>query len=159
MPKVTEPDYRTIEGLKTHPLFLLLSAKQQEFVLAFIQLKGNRAAAASQVYSARKPDAVGMRALRTSYIRQLLALYYGYDVDQSRMGKQELVGLIAARLRKAQTSDTTFNRLVENYLELTGGRKRPAGRPSNDEQEDHAADAEPDIDALVRAAEAKKKTT
>jgi hypothetical protein len=158
MPKVIEPNYQTVEGLKTHPIFKLLSAKQQEFVLAYIELKGDRAAAAAKVYSAKKPDAVGMRAARTLYIRKLLAIYYGYDLDQTRMGKQELIGLISARIRKADTSDTTFNKLVDNYLELTGVRRKlPPGRPTRDEENDRAADAEPDIDALVRAAEAEKK--
>lgn len=152
------PDYKTVEGLKLHPLFQLLSRKQQEFVLAFIELKGDRVAAAKQVYSAKKPDAVAMRALRTAYIRQLLAIHYGYDADQARMTKTELAGLIAARLRKISTSDRSFAELAGCLLDLSLGRKhaKKRGRPTNEETAEHEEDAEVNIDEYVREMEANK---
>jgi len=153
-----EPDYKTLDGLKSHPLFQLLSKKQQTFVVAFIESKGDRMFAAKQAYGGRgkRPDQIAMRAMRTAYIRQLLALFYGYNVDQSRMGKLELIGLVAARLRKADVNDAAFCKLVDHYIELTE-RPRKTGREDQATEEKNAVDAEPDIDALVQQIEQKRK--
>jgi hypothetical protein len=156
-----KPNYQTVEGLKQHPLYLLLTDKQQKFVLAYIELKGDRVEAARVAYGGKKPQLAAIRALNTAYIRDLLATFYGYKQDLVPMGKQELKTLIAARLRKGTCSDGTFGRLTDHLIELSGwGRsKRNAGlgRPPESERETIAVESIPEVDALVRQIEAAKK--
>src|ERR1700723_2264612 len=100
MPK--GPAYRDIESLKTHPLYGLLSSNQQTFLLTYIETNCDRQAAVKAAYGEQKNETTAMRLLRNSYIRQLVAIYFGYEMEQAPMGKTELLGLIAARLRNSE---------------------------------------------------------
>jgi phage terminase small subunit len=156
-PEVGGPDYRTLEGLVQHPLYQLLTLRQQAFVRAFIESKGNREFAVKQAgLSSKRPDVEAMKQLRTAYIRKLIATYYGYDVDQTPMSRTELAGLIAARLRMPGIKDTDFRHLSEQLISLMEHR-RHRGRPRKDEGEQVAQDAESEIDKLVKQIEKEKQ--
>jgi hypothetical protein len=152
-------DYRTVEGLRTHPLFQMLTTKQQDFLLTYIETNGDRIAAVTKVYGSKKPDQIGMRVMRTTYIRKLIAIYYGYEIDQVPMGKKELAGLIAARLRRANIRDEIFTRLTDYFMELTFRKKtlKHPGRPTDEEREKTLEEGEENIDRLVQAIEREKR--
>ncbi|MFZ1973850.1 MAG: hypothetical protein WAU89_13450 [Candidatus Acidiferrales bacterium] len=151
------PDYQTLDGLQKHPLFHLLTSGQQVFLVAYIENGGDRVAAASKAFKTENPDKRATRAMQSSYLRKLIALFYGFEADQGPMNKTELLGLIAARLRKPTTGDAAFSKLVDNFVDLTVKRGGKRGRPTNEENESNAEDAEPNIDELVKQAEAQKK--
>ena len=155
---VTEetPNYRTLEGLKQHPLFNLLTARQQKFLVAYIENNGDREAAVrSAGFRTRngKFDQEAMRLLRSAYIRKLTAIFYGYNIDQAPMSRQELIGLISARLRKPEASDTIFSRLVDQFLELSQRNRKKQGRPTTEEGIENNDASADHIDKLVQQLE------
>jgi hypothetical protein len=152
-----DPKYKTLEGLKTHPLFQLLTLKQQVFVTTYIETNGDREQAVIKAgFRTTKNDVVAMRQIRSTYVRKLLSLYYGYDLEESRMSRTELSGLIAARLRKASLNNRDFTKLADQMMELNWQKKGP-GRPSKQETKDNAADSDQTIDGLVRQIEKERK--
>lgn len=155
--KLQEP--QSLDDLKAHPLFKLLTTKQQQFVLVYIELGGDRVAAVKRVYGENKGEPLAMRCIRTAHIRKLIAFYYGYEVDQASMGKPELAMLISARLRRPETNDSTFVRLAECFLELISRKRnlKKTGRPRKEESEDVLEQGEPEIDDMVRLIEAKNQ--
>lgn len=149
-------DYQTPEGLQKHPLFHMLTTGQQVFLLTYIENGGDRQAAASKAFRTSNPDRRAMRAMQSSYLRKLIALYYGFESDQGPMNRTELLGLIAARLRNSGTNDASFSKLVDNFVDLTMHKRSNRGRTSAAESAQNAEEAEPSIDELVKIAEAKK---
>jgi hypothetical protein len=153
-PKRWKQNYQTIEGIKRHPRFDLLTPKQQTFLLRYLET-GDKTAAASAAYNAKNPDGVAMRELRKANMRALVSIFHGYTNDLAPMTKTELVSLIAARLRRTETSDTAFINLVDTYSELVLGKK--PGRPNREEQEKLTEQGVQNIDELVKQIESEKK--
>jgi hypothetical protein len=143
-----EKDYRTIIGIKTHPLYDLLTDKQQVFLVTYLE-SGDRLKAAQTAYGLAKKDATAAKVLRTSYIRELVATFYGYQVDVMPMSKPEISGLLASHLRKAKTGQE-FGNLMKYWLILTGRIRKV----KKDEPE---PDTVTDVDALVKKLEQEGK--
>jgi hypothetical protein len=164
---IVAPDYQTLEGIQKHPLFTLLTGKQQVFVVEYIRSGGDRLKAEKVAYNSKKPAVTAMRCLRTAYVRKLIAVYYGYEQDLTPMGKQEMLGLIAARLRRPSLPDKEFRSLAGMWLLLKAGNKRQSAVKSSlkrgvveagvaIEEEDYADEAV-NLDALVAQIEAERK--
>jgi len=157
--QVNENQYQTIEGLQTHPRFKLLTTNQQKFLLAYIKFDGDREKAAKEVSDSRNPARAADKWMNSIKVRELLAIYYGYEADTLPMTRAELKGLIAARIRQPETEARDFVNLVKQYLELTSSKKPKAtGRPTIEEMEENAEESKVDIDALVAAIEKQKKS-
>jgi len=162
-----KPDYSSLEGLKLHPLWSLLTRKQALFLEAYISNGGDRFQAVRDSYGQKgNLDVTAMRLLRNGYVRKLVAIHYGYSQDLGPIGKKELTDLVAARLRKENLQDTVFTRLVEYILILRGWKK--FGRHEGGQQivnqeslEERLRDRDlvgaEEIDALVKQIEAGKK--
>lgn len=165
--EITE-NYQTIEGLKKHPLFALLTSKQQKFLIAFIESNGDRhfaAKTALQAKEGRSAETASVRMLRVTGLRKLLSVYYGYEAEQSPMTRSEFTGLIAARLRKVELRDATFTRLAEIFIEQKNWKRKSDPRreeilgdvlPKESDTEPVAA-AELSVDDLVRKLEEERK--
>lgn len=152
-------DYQTIEGIKQHPLYQLLSAMQQVFLITYLETKGDRNAAVNKAgFKAKSKDVVAMRKLRSPYVRKLVSVYYGYANEQSPMTKTELAGLIAGRLRKADISDSAFAKLSEHLIELNHRKKPVMGRPSKDEVEQIQQQGDSTVDELVKQIEKERQS-
>ena len=170
---VVEPehDYRTIDGLKKHPLYQLLTARQQTFLIHFIESNGDRLFAARKCMKSGTDDSAqraAVRMLRTVYVRKLIALYFGYDVEQAPMSRTEFNGLIASRLRKPELRDLVFVRLAELLVESKHwNRKRDERReeslgkviPKDGDSKPPVEYDELTIDDLVRKIEEGKRGT
>jgi hypothetical protein len=163
MPK---PDYHTIEGIKLHPLFLFLTAKQQVFLTHYLATQ-NRIEASRKAYGEKTPELISLRTLRSSVVRQLIAIYYGFDPDCVPVSRVEVVGLITKRLRDPDLDDKLFVRLLDHLLNLKVNR--PKGLKYKKAQ-DPIADAvmevpeqpgeditDESIDQLVKRLEAERK--
>lgn len=159
--ETTEANYRTVEGIKTHPLYRLITTKQQQFLIAYIESSGDRAHAAEVAYAAAKPDLTGKKVLQSAYVRELIAAYYGYKADMTAMNKSELIGLISARLRRGDCPHAVFNSLADKLIILTSRKPKNngGGRPKNSEREGIALEAVPEIDALVKQIEEEQRKT
>jgi hypothetical protein len=152
-----DPQYKTLDGLKTHPMFQLLTLKQQVFVITYIETNCDKVKAVTAAgFITTKPDVVAMRQMRSTYVRKLLSIYYGYDLEQSRMTRTELSGLIAARLRKPNLANKDFAKLADQMMELNW-QKRGPGRPTKQETKDSTAGSDQTIDGLVRQIEKERK--
>ena len=154
MPKAS---WRDLDGIKTHPLFKNLNEKQQAFFVAYIESNCDRRVAVDASYGEGKSIALASKMLGVASIRQLVALYFGYEVDQAPMGKTELLGLISARLRNTESKDSDFAKLADCFLEVKGSRAGKAGRPSKEDSEEIEEAAEENVNELVLEVERKVK--
>lgn len=162
-----EQDYHTLAGIQKHPLFDLLTAKQQVFLVEYIKSSGDRLQAEKVAYNSKKPDVTAMRLLRTTYVRKLIAIYHGYEQDLTPMGRQELLGLIAARLRRPSLSDKDFRSLTGMWLLLKAGTKRQKAlrqdlkrgfsEPVVRNEESFDDEVIPTVESLVAQIEAERK--
>ena len=156
----------SLEQLKQHAFWQFLTPKQARFLEHYIENRGNYVLAAEQ--AGFKSNTAAYRLLRSTYIRKLLALYQGIDDDFMVMGKAELVGIIAARLRRGDLSDLTMLRLMEMLTTLRGWRiKSTKGAALNaakgvdlnatKEKLQDPSIGEDEIDVLVRQLEEERK--
>lgn len=119
----SDPQYRTLAGLKTHPLWHQLTAKQQNFLIAYIET-GDRRKAIEAVFEFTTEDAMELHASRLlgNYaIKHLLAAYYGYELTGEAIKKQEFLQLISDRLRNPHTNASQFVVLARIAHDLMGG--------------------------------------
>lgn len=163
--KIRVLKYRTVEGLQTHPLFMMLTTAQQCFVIEYIT-HGHKEEAVHRAFpNNKRADIKAIQLLRNQYIRELLSDHYGYSMDRAPLGRQELMGLIANRLRDPGTHNTEFNKLSELFLSL---RQKPQKYPRvvpvvepEEEKEPEEIEPEPEeiptIDDLVRRIESERK--
>lgn len=153
------PDYQTIEGLKQHPLYGLLTGKQQDFLISYLETKGDRSKAIIAAgFKNRRSDVAAMRMLRSAYVRKLISIYYGYEFDQAPMTKGELSGLISARLRDSKVSDAMFSRLTDSFIELNFLKRPKMGRPTLEEAEEVMDAGTQSVNDLVHQIEQERKT-
>lgn len=121
----SDPQYRTLKGLATHPLWHQLTAKQQNFLTAYIET-GDRRKAVAEVFEFTTEDAMELHASRLlgNYaIKHLLAAYYGYELIGEPLKKQEFLQLISDRLRNPHTNASQFIVLARIAHDLMGGAK------------------------------------
>jgi hypothetical protein len=148
--------FQTVEGIQTHPLFKLLSVKQQRFLVRLLETNGDKLAAVEAIGSDTKhPEIVAMRMIKGANISKLLNIYYGYSFQQSPMSKSELLSILATRLRNPKLKDIDFQRLVQQYTELAFPKKEKPTKASSD---DNSQDAEPSINDLVLQLEKQNKS-
>ena len=151
-------DYKTVEGIKQHPIFLLLTAKQQKFFLTYIETGGDREAAVIQAgFRTKRNDVVAMRQLRSVYVRKLISIFYGYELEQAAMSKSELTGLIAARLRQPNIKNSDFRHLSDQLIELSYRKRQKVGHPHKKEMEQQTEDGAVAIDELVKKIEQERR--
>jgi phage terminase small subunit len=150
--------YKTIDGLKTHPLYGQLSEKQQKFLISYLENNGNRTLAASAAYVTDKPQSMGLKLLRHPVISKLIAIYHDYGIPNVPMSKTELIGLIAGRLRDEKTSGKDFVALVTQYVEIALNNRSLKKKMSEEtEVSETPQEPEVDIDTLVRQLEKKPR--
>ncbi len=155
LPALIDKEQRLL-SIQEHPLWHILTEKQREFLLAYLTT-GDKEAAVKTCYkvgtrqdgAANYPSTQANRLLRHKHIRKLVAIYFGYEADlqQSRMTKEETIGLIADRLRNPKTSTHDFARLMDQLLEVTNRGKRVSVEAKDEEPE---PDNLTDVDKIVR---------
>jgi hypothetical protein len=150
MTEEVKPDYKTLEGLKKHPMYQQLTDNQRLFLIAYIESDGNRNLATAKVSKTARPDLYAIRNLRLPNIKALLVAYYGKTEDVTPLNKTELKQMLVARLRNPECSDRTFILLLDQYRSLVGTKAPRTGpelvRPQVDT-----------IDTLVQQIEAQRK--
>lgn len=155
-----------IELIKRHPLFHGLTNRKKNFVLAYIESNGDLVGAVDKSYrckSHKSSDSQGRKLLRTFEIRNLLALYYGYDIAGSPMTRDEALGIISARIRNRQISHKEFKELWDRLTEQTGWKPRRRSFEDRDDEEEEIPNPsiEPEkelsVEALVLELESRQK--
>jgi hypothetical protein len=150
----------TVEELKAHPLFGVLTERQKNFILAFISNGGDIAAAILTAgFSTKRPQLVGRRVMGSAYVRKLLSLYYGYTLENVQMSRLELAGLIAARLRDPKIGHNYFKNLATLWMEIALKPKNGGTIPKTKNIEDALVENEASIDDLVKQIEKQQKET
>jgi len=162
-------EYKTIEGIKKHPIFYRLmkfSPRKAQFFLEFITTK-DRMAAVKKVYGEFRDDKkADLRAYRLLYldgsIRQLYEAYSSRPIEKCPvLTKSEFAELISARLRSRQATSHEFLILARVLLTLNPWRGRHKGKKAKstpvvrEPDEDGIEDDGSDVFALARKLEKK----
>jgi len=152
-------DYRTLEGIKKHPVYHLLTVKQQKFLDIYLETGGDRLRAAALAFTSNNnTDLSATRALSSAYTRELIAIYYGYRADLIPMSKDELLGILTARIRTEKDNRILVG-LVDKYVKLTERKKRTPkkGRPTNETLLENSDIGSSEIDEIVRQIEEERR--
>jgi hypothetical protein len=120
----------TLSEVKSHPLFVQLTEKQQAFVIAYIETQDKVASIKTAGYSCKldkTADMLARKNLKHPVIKQLVAMGLGYETDGGLMSKSELMLRMSEAIRvTGNTSE--FSRLCILYTYLRGWAK-PEGMP------------------------------
>jgi len=117
------PDYTTVEGLKQHPLFVRLKLKKQRWLLAYIELKGDRIAATRAVTACRTHNSLAVeasRCLADSAVRQLIRIHYGCEMEPLPANKKRFVGALTEKLSDPTLSTAEFERIARLAANIAG---------------------------------------
>lgn len=167
-PKPLPPDYKTIEGLIVHPLWITLTYRQQRFVLEYIGNGKDKMKAAKAAYKCKNDKAAedqGGRILRMVFVRKLLAAFYDYELEAMPMSRQEYVALVATRMRDPNTKAGDFATLAKMMADLRDWDK-PKKKPKPEAEievpepvvePEKPLEPEPDLDALIIKIEQERK--
>jgi hypothetical protein len=157
-PKV---DADKLNELQQHPLFFQLTLKQQDFLLRFVEFKGNGRRAAKAVFKAKDDKSADYQArklLRRWQIRKLLALYGKFTFEGYLITRDEALHLISEKLRDGRLDTKAFVELMRFTSKLQGweDRQNSTAMPEsddNDEGTDTDAFSDDDVNRMVQELE------
>lgn len=142
--------YRNINGIKKHPLWHQLTSKQQNFLIAYIETLDRVQAVEKAGYEFSTEDAAELHATRllsNFAVKNLLAAYFGYELQGEILKKEEFLRLLSDRLRNPHTKTSEFVVMARITSELMLGKRGPGkSRPTNQS-----------VDDLVQAIEKARK--
>lgn len=153
------PEFRNFAALVKNPLWKQLTDKQKKFVEVYLDTDKDHLAAtrgSHTVQTEESANSIGLRLLKHPAIRQLLGLFYGYDLEGGLVNRSEFLLLLADRLRDVRTPSSDWKSLAQMYRAMRGWKLRnpPAvGRPKENPTEDKSVKAS-DLDEMVRRMEA-----
>lgn len=128
-------DYKTLKGLRTHPLYRQLTDPQRLFLDEYIKSGYKRVQAARAAYtcsSDKSAATLASRILQLPAIKKLLAIHGDYEQVGPAMRKQEFLEAISNRLRSHRLGDQSFIKLATLLAELQGwtaARRESASDP------------------------------
>lgn len=156
----------TVEQIKAHPLFLVITTKQQQFVLAYLASR-DRLIAAKETWNCADDDSASVfanRALSKPAVQALIGLYFGIGATGGPMGRTELRSLFASRLRSKDLSNSEFIKLAYAMQTLTGAGRLYLGAKPGPRKNKPATESNPDplavpldMDVLVREIEKQRE--
>lgn len=145
-----DPKYKTIEGLRTHPLWHQLTVKQKTFLEQYIET-GDRIQAIRSAFDFKTDkgaDLHATRVLKNYAVKTLLAVYYGYEVLGEPLKRQEFLQLVSDRLRDPHIKNSEFCSLARVAADLMAAKPLPQRKVKEDS-------LSPDV--LIRRIEADRK--
>jgi hypothetical protein len=116
-------NYRTLEGIQTHPLFTQLTVRQRKFLLTYIETNGDKEAAVKASYEFNTKVAAEVhvsRVLGNRNIRTLLGAYYGTELPTKPLTQNETEELLSERLRDRKIAIVYFLPMIKLYTQLRG---------------------------------------
>jgi hypothetical protein len=143
------------EKLKSHPMFVMLTARQANFVLAFIETGGNGIKAVKKVYNCKtdkSAEAQSRVLLRDWRVRKILGWWGNIPLDGSYVGRAEALQLISDRLRDPKTDPKSFTHLMILTWKLQGWMPR-ANTAKMTRSVATGGNSDADIDSLVQQME------
>jgi hypothetical protein len=154
-------DADKLEALKQHPLFGQLTLKQQDFLLRYIEYKGNGRRAAKTVFKTKddkSADYQSRKLLRRWEVRKLLTVYGKFSFEGYLMNRDEALHLISEKLRDA-IDIKSFVDLMRFLSKLQGweDRKIAPDADADDEGEDTASISDDDVQRMVLGMEKARK--
>jgi hypothetical protein len=165
----SDPRYKgNLDALKEHPLYALLTPKQQAWTVAYIETRDPEESSlrSGNFNSNHAARMSGLRNLRDFRIKHLVCEYDGIapELDQSRMTDRELEHLVTMRLRSGMVADSTFMSMADGMLDLRKWRRakkhyKPLGKKKEAAEAAQQEPAQDDPFDAVRAMEAARNTT
>lgn len=139
----------TIDELKADPRYLRLSPQQKVFVVAMCENKHDKIAAAKIAWNPsteRSASSFANRAFRLMGVKSLIGDFFGTDLDEERLTREDVLCMAARRARKAQ-KDGDAHKFLSLIAEMEGwlNSKKSDERPEDEEATE--------LSALIRKVE------
>jgi hypothetical protein len=153
-------DADKIDALKQHPLFGQLTLKQQDFLLRYIEYKGNARRAAKAVFKTKddkSADYQSRKLLRRWEVRKLLTVYGKFSFEGYLVTRDEALHLISEKLRDGTIDIKSFVDLMRFISKLQGWEDRKIAADVDDESEDTASISDDDVQRMVLGMEKARK--